>query len=424
MRAHLRRLRVSCLAAALVLAGASHAGAQTPDPADAFFDDSVLHEIRLAINTKDWDTLRTNYLANDYYPCDFKWQNETIRNVGIRSRGTGSRSGEKPGLRVDFDRYTNSQKFRGLKSFVLRNNTQDQSNLHERLSMLFFRRMGVVAPREAHAKLYINNSYAGLYTIVEAVDKTFLAKNLGEDAGTLYKYDYNPTDLPYYFEYKGSDQALYVPSPFKPETNETDPQPAPLVDMIRTVTEASSAVFRQQIAQYLDLQALIRHVAIEMFLAESDGFVGAWGMNNFYIYNYKAQNTFTIIPWDKSEAFKDGPSYPIFHNIYDVAESIRNRLVVRALSYADLRTFYLDTLVQCAQSAAEPLVITPETPPDSRGWLEREMEREYSQIREAALADPQKTYTNEQFEAAVSAVRDFARQRSAFVTSEVAKARP
>jgi hypothetical protein len=147
-------------------------------------------------------------------------------------------------------------------------------------------------------------------------------------------------------------------------------------------------------------------------------------MNNFYIYNYKAQNTFTIIPWDKSEAFKDGPSYPIFHNIYDVAESIRNRLVVRALSYADLRTFYLDTLVQCAQSAAEPLVITPETPPDSRGWLEREMEREYSQIREAALADPQKTYTNEQFEAAVSAVRDFARQRSAFVTSEVAKARP
>ena len=117
-----------------------------PDPADPFFDDTVLHEIRLAINSKDWDTLKTNYLANDYYPADFRWGSHIVRNVGIRSRGNGSRSGVKPGLRVDFDRYTSDQKFLGLKSFVLRNNTQDQSNMHERLSMLFFRRDG----RRAH----------------------------------------------------------------------------------------------------------------------------------------------------------------------------------------------------------------------------------------------------------------------------------
>ena len=113
-----------------------------PDPSDPFFDDTVLHEIRLAINSKDWHTLKSNYLANDYYPCDFKWGSHIVRNVGIRSRGTGSRSGVKPGLRVDFDRYTSNQKFLGLKSFVLRNNTQDQSNMHERLSMLFFRTDG------------------------------------------------------------------------------------------------------------------------------------------------------------------------------------------------------------------------------------------------------------------------------------------
>src|SRR5262245_61082015 len=44
-----------------------------PDPSDPFFDDTVLHEIRLAINSKDWETLKANYLANDYYPCDFRW---------------------------------------------------------------------------------------------------------------------------------------------------------------------------------------------------------------------------------------------------------------------------------------------------------------------------------------------------------------
>ena len=65
---------------------------------------------------------------------------------------------------MDFDRYTSDQKFLGLKSFVLRNNTQDASNMHERLSMLLFRRLGLPASREAHTKLYINNEYAGLYT--------------------------------------------------------------------------------------------------------------------------------------------------------------------------------------------------------------------------------------------------------------------
>ena len=59
-------------------------------------------------------------------------RNQIVRNVGIRSRGMGSRSGIKPGLRVDFDRYTTDQKFLGLKSFILRNNTQDASNMRER----------------------------------------------------------------------------------------------------------------------------------------------------------------------------------------------------------------------------------------------------------------------------------------------------
>jgi len=425
MRARLRLPFALLLGPLLVLAGAWSAAAQPPpDESDPFFNDSVVHEIRLAINTKDWNTLKSNYLLNDYYPSDFKWGSVTVRNVGIRSRGTGSRSGVKPGLRVDFDRYTTNQKFLGLKSFVLRNQTQDASGIHERVAMLFFRRQGVLASREAHAKLYVNNVYEGLYTIVESIDKTWLQKNLGEDGGTLYKYDYNVSDLPYYFEYKGTDQALYVPSPFKPETNESDPQPASLVDMIRTTTDASAALFKQQFAQFMDLAQFIKHVAVEIFLADSDGFNGNWGMNNFYMYRYQNQNLHKLIPWDKSEAFKDGPTYPIFHNIYDVPESNRNRLMMRVLNDSQLRTLFLDALAECARSAAELVVETPETTPsDARGWLEREVEREYQQIRDATLADTTKTFSNADFEAAIEAMRTFARERSTFVTSEVAKAR-
>ena len=61
---------------------------------------------------------------------------------------------------------------------------------------------------------------------------------------------------------------------------------------------------------------------------------------------------------------------------------------------------------------------------DPRGWLEREVESEYQQIRDATLTDPEKTFSNDEFERAVDDLRTFARERGAFVASEVNLARP
>ena len=381
--------------------------------ADAFFDDSVLHEIRLAINAKDWQTLKDNYLDNTYYPTDFRWRDQVVRNAGIRSRGTGSRSGVKPGLRVDFDRYATDQKFLGLKSFVLRNNTQDATNMHERLSMLLFRRLSLPAPREAHTKMYVNDVYAGLFTLVESVDKDFLRRNFAEDSGYLYKFDYPADGQPYRFEDKGSDPALYVPLPFKPETNETDPKPEFVVQLVQTVNQASAATFQTVVGEYLNLQKFLRHVAVEIFVGDYDGFLGNFGTNNFYFYRFNNQKLFTFIAWDKSEAFQAGPVSSVFHNINDVPDAQFNRLMARTLSFPDLYNTFLDALLECARSASEVV------PGDSRGWMEREVQKEYAQIRDAAYADTEKPYSNDSFEQNVKGLVDFAQRRSGLVTSEV-----
>jgi spore coat protein H len=387
---------------------------------DPFFDDTVVHEIRLAINSRDWQSLQDHYLDNTYYPADFRWRDQTVRNIGIRSRGTGSRSGVKPGLRVDFNRYVTDQEFLGLKSFILRNQTQDASNLHERLSMLLFKRMGLPASREAPAKLFINNAYAGLYTIVESVDKTFLQETFNENDGYLYKYEYPSDAAPYYFEDRGSDPATYVPLPFKPETHETDPRPEFIVQLVQTINQTSDAVFRTAISEYLDLTKFIRHVAVENFLVDNDGFVGDWGMNNFYFYQFQNKNLFTFIAWDKSEAFKSGFDYNIFHNVVGVPDPQKNRLLARALALPDIYTAYLDTLLECVASAGETLPDAPDGP----GWLEREVQREYQQIRDAAIADPQKAFTNDEFEKAIADLGTFARHRGESVTQQVGAARP
>ena len=393
----------------------------TPTPnsslahADAFFDDAVLHEVRLVINPQDWQSLKDHYLDNTYYTCDFSWREHTVRNAGIRSRGTGSRSGVKPGLRVDFDHYTTDQKFLGLKSFVLRNNTQDASNMHERLSMLLFRRLGLPASREAHTKLYVNNAYVGLFTIVESVDKSFLTRTLGENDGYLYKYDFPGDAQPYFFEDRGANPASYVPLPFKPETHEADPRPEFIVRLVQAISQGT-ATFRSAIAEYLDLQKFLRHVAVENFVADNDGFVGDYGMNNYYFYRFQDRKQFTFIAWDKSNAFFS-PTYSIFRNITGVPASRQNQLLTRALSYRDLYDYYLDTLMECVRSASEL------TAGDTRGWLEREIEKEYRQVRDAALSDPEKPYSNADFERAVTDLTTFAQQRGDFVTREVAAAR-
>jgi spore coat protein CotH len=74
--------------------------------------------------------------------------------------------------------------------------------MHERVSMELFRKMGLPAPRETHAKLYVNGDYVGLYTIVESIDKPFLRDRYGEDSGYLYNYQWQDA---FFFEDRGPD---------------------------------------------------------------------------------------------------------------------------------------------------------------------------------------------------------------------------
>jgi spore coat protein CotH len=392
--------------------------AQTPDPADPFFDDAVVQDIRLAINPRDWESLKEHFQENTYYPCDFRWGTQVVRGIGIRSRGTGSRSGAKPGLRIDFDKYSADQKFLGLKSVLLRNNTQDASNMREVLSMSFFRRMGFRASRESFARLFVNEVYTGLFTIVESIDKAFLQKNLNENDGYLYEYDFDELgSTPFVFQYLGNDPAKYVPQPFKPETHESDPRPEVLERFLWTVNEAGDAAWRQMMTEFLDLKQFMRHLGVENFLAEEDGITGDYGPNNFYFYRYVGKNLFTFLPWDKSNTFWETPDYGIFRNIREGAEISRNRLVLRALKYDDLLNTYLDTLLEAATSAEE-------TASPATGWLEQAASHYYDLIRSAALADPSKPFSNEAFEQAVVDVKTFAKKRSESVRQLVAAQRP
>src|SRR5690348_12895417 len=136
-----RRLVVALV---VVLGLTSQAAAQTSDD---LFNPEALQRIDLWLNSADWEKLKQDFQQNTYYPADMTWNNISVPNVGIRSRGLGSRRSTKPGLRVDFDRYSTGQHFLGLKSLVLDNLSQDPSGIRETTAMRLFTRLGVPAPR-------------------------------------------------------------------------------------------------------------------------------------------------------------------------------------------------------------------------------------------------------------------------------------
>ena len=88
---------IAALAIGLTFAGAGPALAQT---VTELFDTNTIQEIRLSVNSRDLRTLRANTQLNTYYTADLQWKNVKVRNVGIRSRGQGSRNPIKIGLRV------------------------------------------------------------------------------------------------------------------------------------------------------------------------------------------------------------------------------------------------------------------------------------------------------------------------------------
>ena len=375
---------------------ATLASAANPTAED-LFNDQILQDIRLTIEPEAWKTLQDNYLLDDYYSVTFRWGNITVEKVGIRSRGSGSRNSSKPGLKVDFNQFVSGQKFLGLKSIVLDNLVQDPSMMAERLSMAVFRRLGIAAPREAHARLYINEMYAGLYTVVEPVDKTFVVRSHNEDTGQLYDYEWS---FDYRFENMGPEIGNYAPVPFTPKTNEDDPDPA-LAQLIVAANEANDFEFLEAISAYLDPIAFLDYLAVETFVADIDGILGDWGMNNFYLYQRKGTTLLSFIPWDKDVTFLQ-TDRSIWEN------SRTNVLVMRLLDVPSLRDHYLRALQRCIDTAEGP-----------GGWLDQEVNRIEEQIRMAALEDTVKPSEHPAFSDSVLNIRNFVANRPNSISSQI-----
>ena len=371
------------------------------ETADDLFAGDTLHDVRLYIHSRDLQRLRSEYLENTYFPADLVWRNTRVRNVAVRSRGgLATRDSVKPGFQVDIDRYTPGRTFLGLRAIVLDNLFQDPSMMREALSMSVHARMGQTAMRESFCRLYVNGEYQGLYAIVEDVDEPFLTRTFGRDDGYLFEYQWQQ---PFLGDPLGAAFGIYR-TLFEAKTRElasNDDLYVPIRALFDTASLPDDVATREDLERYVDLTQLVTTLALDTLLGEEDGLAGLHGMNNFYLYRDAGSTRHSFIPWDRDRAFKLMGS-SIFDRVYE------NALTRRALSYGDLLDRYLRTLEDGARMLSDG------------GWLSAEIERLWALVGQAAYADTRKPCSNEDVEAAVQFLREFATVRAARVLEEVA----
>jgi spore coat protein CotH len=373
---------------------------------DQVFASQTLQRVDLFLHSADWAKLKANFSENTYYPTDLTLSGQTVRNAGIRSRGRGSRSGTKPGLRVDFDRYSTGQTFMGLKSFILDNLTQDASGIHETVAAGFYARLGIPVSREIHTRLYVNNEYVGLYAIVESVDKDLLARVFGaigddtQNDGYLFEFKYQDE---WRFTNLGSSLDPYM-ARFEATTHESksdETKYRPIESLVRLTNDTPASGLAAAIGGLLDLPAFVRFVAAQNFLSETDGFLGKFGMNNFYLYRLENRDIHTLIMWDADNTFY---SAELPTNDWGAGTVLMDKL----MSVPEYAALYQAEMARAADLA------------EADGWLDTEIIRQVQRIDTAMKEDTAKPHSNESYAGAAGAMLGYARARVAFVRCELA----
>jgi len=269
------------------------------------FDNGSLHEIRITFQEDDfWQILSDNYFDGgdpfsggsnniEYLMCSISVDGEVTDSVGLRQKGFSSHFasvGKKKSLKVDVNEFVSGQKIDGLKKFNIHNGVGDPGFSRDFIAYHLMRRMGVKVPRVAYTKLYLNDTYWGLYALVEQVDKTFLENNFSNGDGNLFKNMGNSELL-----WEGPNKNQYKEN-IALKTNEAEDDWTAFVNFIDVLNNSSDTEFAEKIKEVFDVEYYLKVLSVDLITDNWDSYIEHG--RNFYIYYNPDIEKFQWIPWD------------------------------------------------------------------------------------------------------------------------------
>ena len=317
------------------------------------FDTSSILTVNILMDEADWNDMLANATAEEYYQCDVEVNGTTFYRVAIRPKGNTSLTSiandpttDRYSFKLEFDHYVDGQTCFGLDKLILNNNYADATNMKEALIYDMYQYLGADASLYNYAKLSVNGEYWGVYLALEAVEDSFLLRNYGVQDGELYKPDSmniggggEPGD-----DFKADDMDFENMTP--PDMDREDaPQPpdssgerpaenfdfpdgkggfsmsgggadlnytddeldsyetiwdgeiadTTKADHKRVVTALKNISEGNDLEDYMDVDNLLRYMAVHVFSVNEDSLSGMMA-HNYYL--YEAGGKLNLIPWD------------------------------------------------------------------------------------------------------------------------------
>ncbi len=285
-------------------------GGDNEAAADAFY--KIDHVIKVDITMNDWDTLRyqkPKHRDGQPWKCDFNYigprydwfhaQKVTIDGVSFDDVGAKKRSfcnsysEDKPALGLSLDKFKPEQKKAAMRAFgadslTLGNSLQDPSFVRQCLSYKLFNDAGIKSPRCNFVHVKVNGRDLGLYVNIEPLKKPFLKRHFGEPLGNLYEAAGQRFEEWAFAELKGGLDT------FKNDESLND------VRNVMNAVKNDWSPDLNTLAQYVDIEQVIKYWAMEIVLIHWDGF--ARGSNNAYFY-FAGDGKLRMIPWGVDQTF-------------------------------------------------------------------------------------------------------------------------
>lgn len=265
---------------------------------DVLFGENQVHEVYIHFSQPAyWDSLTQYYTLDLYLKGDITIDGEFFAEVGIKFKGNSSYNNpsvKKP-FKVDMNAYVSGQDVDGLKKFNLNNGFKDPTFIREKLTLDFYRAHDIPAPRCTYARVYLNNTYWGLYTLVEEADNgTFLKQRFGNKDGNLYKGD-PKGDL----RWLGNNAVSYYDK-YELKNNEDINDWSDLVHLIDNINN-TNAQFHDSLESVLNTSHFINQWAATNLFVNLDSYIGSG--HNYFIYHNTESGKFEWIAWDVNESF-------------------------------------------------------------------------------------------------------------------------
>lgn len=360
-------LLVCFLAATSIAPLAAQEGTAAAKPGLAataeFFQPDKVQVIHLEVSDDNLAKMRAALPERIYVPADFRWGDQTIKNVGVRYKGNSSsrpNQRHKRSFLIKFDEFEKGQKFLGLKRVALDNGVQFGSLFSEQLITRILGELGITASRANFAKLYLNGEFHGVYTNVERIDTVFLANHFADPSGPLYKIDMGGPgcDLG-----PVPEQVRARASAFEPKSRAAHDDAHDVYEFIATINETPTDQFAKVMESTIEMDKFLQTMAVMLFSGAFDQLTG-WGPHNYYLYRHPQDGRWHYLPWDLDVGFADNafrriPVIDGWHAAWPIPGGPPRPLIERIVDDPKLLQRYREFANVILEKHFHPRVIVP-----------------------------------------------------------------